>query len=98
MARTRAANVLDSQPPAVAVQLRPALGPLREAIAKLGESDRQARSPLERAVAAIEGSTRYYRWSDRPMGPKVHVRRRRRVHREAAVRATRPLSAWRGRW
>lgn len=66
-ARGRAANVLDSQPPAAAAaHLRPALAPLRRAIAALGGGvhDLQYRFPMERAVAAIEGSTAYYRWSD----------------------------------
>ena len=66
MARGRAANVLDSQPPAAAPSLRPALEPLRHAIARLGDGllDVQYRFPMERAVAAIEGSTDYYRWPD----------------------------------
>ena len=66
MARGRAANVLDSQPPAAAPSLRPALVPLRQAIARFGDGllDVQYRFPMERAVAAIEGSTDYYRWPD----------------------------------
>lgn len=66
VARGRAANVLDSQPPSAADHLRPALEPLRQAIARMGDSvqDVQYRFPMERAVAAIEGSTAHYRWSD----------------------------------
>ena len=66
VARGRAANVLDSQPPAAAPSLRPALVPLRQAIARVGDGllDVQYRFPMERAVAAIEGSTDYYRWPD----------------------------------
>ncbi len=65
-ARGRAANVLDSQPPSAAAHLRTALEPLRRAIAALGDGvhDVQYRFPMERAVAAIEGSTAYYRWAD----------------------------------
>ena len=66
MARGRAANVLDSQPPAAAPSLRPALAPLRQAIARFGDGllAVQYRFPMERAVAPIEGSTDYYRWPD----------------------------------
>ena len=66
VARGRAANVLDSQPPAAAPSLRPALVPLRQAITRLGDGllAVQYRFPMERAVAAIEGSTEYYRWPD----------------------------------
>ena len=66
VARGRAANVLDSQPPSAAARLRPALEPLRRAAAALGGGlhDVQYRFPMERAVAAIEGSTAYYRWPD----------------------------------
>ncbi len=66
MARGRAANVLDSQPRAAAPSLCPALVPLRQAIARLGDGllEVQYRFPMERSVAAIEGSTDYYRWPD----------------------------------
>ena len=66
VAQGRAANVLDSQPPRAAAHLQPALEPLRQAIGLFGDSvaDVQYRFPMERAVAAIEGSTAFYRWSD----------------------------------
>ena len=66
VARGRAANVLDSQPPSAAAHLRPALEPLRRAAAALGGGlhDVQYRFPMERALAAIEGSTEYYRWAE----------------------------------
>ena len=64
-ARGRAANVLDSQPPASAERLRPALEPLQRALDRLGDTSLDAvqyRNPMLRAVAVIEGSDRYYRW------------------------------------
>ena len=66
IARTRAANVLNMQSPAVAEKLLPALAPLKRAITKFEKKgvDWQFWYPMERAVKLIEGTENYYRWDD----------------------------------
>ena len=63
-ARIRAGCVLDLQPPDANDKLRPAIGPLRQALERFEPQHRfgSINNPFERALKAITGEARYHRW------------------------------------
>ncbi len=89
-ARIRSACILDSQPPEASVDLRIAVGALKQAAAttdvkKLPGIPYGLNEPFRRAIRAITGEANYYRWglgaSGSPTSPLMKVQESPFVHR-----------------